>query len=256
MERDELLEGAALVELGVVEAPDHDVRDMGKAVRAEQVPGSGGGERCQRILALDPALGEVVGAARRARSARRARVHEQPADMGVPAERGHELRVPGVELLERQPTLLLHQVDEAKVPGAEDDRGLAADVVLGALLLRRAPGCLAERVADHRVLLVAAGDLGDLAVRERALDQLVEPVAVPLLEGRTLGLPVVREHDDLAWSRRVRARAVDAGELLVELPEGLQGVRALEAGMMGDLVVARERRVDGGAPFIMSERTP
>src|SRR5687768_13807854 len=119
-----------------------------------------------------------------------------------------------VELLQREPALLLHQVDEAEVPGAEDDRGLAADVVLGALLRRGAAGRLAERVADHRILLVAAGDLRDLPVGQRPLDELVEPVAVALLERRALRLPVVREDDDLVRPRRIRTRAVDAPELL------------------------------------------
>jgi hypothetical protein len=37
VEGDQLLEGAALVKLGVV-APDHDVRDMGEAAGAQEVP--------------------------------------------------------------------------------------------------------------------------------------------------------------------------------------------------------------------------
>ena len=82
---------------------------------------------------------------------------------------------------------------------------------------------------------------------ERALDELVEPVAVPLLERRSLRLPVVGEHDDLVGARRVAARAVDAAELLVELAQRLEGVRALEPRVVRDLVVARERRVDGRA---------
>ena len=37
VERDQLLEGAAFVEIRVVEAPDHDVADVLEAVGAEQV---------------------------------------------------------------------------------------------------------------------------------------------------------------------------------------------------------------------------
>ena len=37
VERDQLLEGAALVEIRVVEAPDHDVGDVREAVRPEQM---------------------------------------------------------------------------------------------------------------------------------------------------------------------------------------------------------------------------
>ncbi len=101
------------------------------------------------------------------------------------------------------------------------------NVVLGLLLLlaRR----LAEGVADHRVLLVPAGDARDIALRERALDQLVEAVPVALLEGRSLRLPVVREDDDLVRPRCIPARALDAAESVVELAQGLEGVCALEA---------------------------
>ena len=39
VERDQLLERAALVKLGVVEAVDHDVGDVGEAVRAPEMAG-------------------------------------------------------------------------------------------------------------------------------------------------------------------------------------------------------------------------
>ncbi len=94
------------------------------------------------------------------------------------------------------------------------------------------------------MLLVAAREVRDLPGRQRALDELVEPVAVSLLEGRSLRLPVVREHDDLVGARRVPARAVDPPELLVELAQRLERVRALEARVVRHLVVAGERRVD------------
>ena len=64
VEGDQLLERAALVELGVVEAADHDVGDVLEAVGAQQVSRRGGRERSERVLALDPAVGEVVGTAR------------------------------------------------------------------------------------------------------------------------------------------------------------------------------------------------
>ena len=115
------------------------------------------------------------------------------------------------------------------------------------LLLRRA-GRLADGEADHRVLLVAARDTRDVAPRERALDELVEAVAVALLERRPLRLPVVGEDDDLVRARRVAARALDMAEVVVELAQRLEGVGALEARVVRDLVVAREGRVDGGAP--------
>ena len=68
-----------------------------------------------------------------------------------------------------------------------------------------------------------------------------------LLEGRALGLAVVGEHDDLVRARRVATRPLDAPELLVELAQRLERVGALEPRVVGDLVVARERRVDRGA---------
>ena len=81
---------------------------------------------------------------------------------------------------------------------------------------------------------------------ERALDELVEAVAVALLEGRALRLPMVGEDDDLVRPRRVAARALDVTEGVVELAQGLERVCALEARVVRNLVVARERRVDGG----------
>ena len=73
-------------------------------------------------------------------------------------------RVPLVDLLDREPAALFHEVDEPEVAGAEHDDVAVGDVVLGPLLLL--PGRLAERVADHRALLVSAGDPGDVTSRE------------------------------------------------------------------------------------------
>ena len=151
-----------------------------------------------------------------------------------------------VDLLERQPAALLHQVDEPEVARAEHDDVAVGDVVLGPLGLL--PGRLADGVADHRALLVAAGDPGDLALGEGALDELVEAVPVALLERRALRLPVVGEDDDLVRPRGVAARALDLREAVVELAQRLERVGALEARVVRDLVVARERRVDGGSP--------
>ena len=53
VEGDQLLERAALLELGVVEAVDHDVRDVLEAVGPAQVIGRARRERRQRVLALD-----------------------------------------------------------------------------------------------------------------------------------------------------------------------------------------------------------
>src|SRR4029450_7647198 len=94
-----------------------------------------------------------------------------------------ERRVALFDLLQRQPAWLLHQVDETEIAGAEHDGLLARDVLLR-LGFRLLAGRLAKRVTDHRLLLVAAGNLlNGSAAFERALHQVVEPIAVPLLEG-------------------------------------------------------------------------
>ena len=86
-----------------------------------------------------------------------------------------------------------------------------------------------------------------MPVFERLLDEIVQAVAVPLLERGALGLAVVGEHDDFVRPGRVAASPVDAAELLVELPQRLERVGPLQPGVVRDLVVAREGRVDGGA---------
>jgi hypothetical protein len=162
-------------------------------------------------------------------------------------ERLDELRVALLDLLECQPPPLLHQVDEPQVAGPEDDDLLIGDVALGGL--RPTPAHrLVHRVRDHGVLLVAVREPGHPRAAERVLDEVVQPVAVALLERGPLCLAMVREHHDLVGTRSEPAGARDPLELLIELPERLHGVRALEARVMGDLVVARERRIGRRAP--------
>ena len=122
------LECAALFEVGVVEAVDHhDVGDVLEPVRSPQVSGCVGGEQRKPVLALDPAVVEVVGAARAdGHGAVLGRVHEQKADMGMSGERRDQVGVAFLGFLGAQPSLLLHQVDEAQVAGAKDDGVLAA----------------------------------------------------------------------------------------------------------------------------------
>ena len=209
--------------------------------------------RCAGAVGENAASGSSPSTGRRPDGARRpaAQRHravlggadQQPADVRVLAQGGEQLGVARLDLLQRQPALLLHQVDEPEVARAEHHRLAIGDVVLRPLR-RLAAGRLAERVADHRRLLVAAGELGHLPAGERALDQLVEAVAVSLLEGRSLGLAVVGEDDDLVGAGRVAPGALDPAELLVELAQRLHRVGALEPGVVRDLVVAGEGRVD------------
>ncbi len=173
--------------------------------------------------------------------------HEQPADVAMPAQGWDQLGMALLDLLERQAPLLLHQVDEPQVPRPQDDGSAVGHVVLGALG-RAVPGRLVDRVPDHRVLLVAVEEVGHLAAGQRPLHELVEPVAVALLERRALRLPVVGEDDELIRPRGVSARVLDATELLVELAQRLERVRSLQAGVMRDLVVAREGRIDRRPP--------
>ena len=143
---------------------------------------------------------------------------------------------------------LVHQVHEPEAARRKHDDVLSGDVVLPALLLHGAAGRLAERCPDRAVVLVAARERSDVGALQRLSDQVVEPLAVALLERRNSCLPVVGEHDDLVRSRCIPAGSRDPAELVIELVERLQRVGPLEPRVVGDLVVARERRVDGGPP--------
>jgi hypothetical protein len=96
-------------------------------------------------------------------------------------------------------------------------------------------------------VLVAADERRHVGGLERPGDELVQAVAVALLERRSLRLPVVGQDHDLVGPRCVPARPGDAPELMVQLAQRLERVGTLEAGVVRDLVVARERCVDGGS---------
>ncbi len=123
---------------------------------------------------------------------------------------GQQAGVKCLDLLQREPSPLLHQVDEAEVARAEHDHVLVGDVVLRALL-RLLATRLGERMPDHRVLLVAALDGRDAAVVEIALDELLEAVAVALLERCALCLSVIGQDDDLVRTRGVRGAHARCG---------------------------------------------
>ena len=111
-----------------------------------------------------------------------------------------------VDLFHRQPSRLFHQIDQAEVAGAEHDRraagGRAVDLLVASVRRRHRtaprPGHgRPPRPARRRRRTPDAG-----AFTQRSLDEIVEAVAIALLEGRALGLAVVGEDDDLVGTRR------------------------------------------------------
>ena len=117
--------------------------------------------------------------------------------MRVAAEGGDQRWDGARQLLERQAPVLLHQVHEPEVARAEDDDALAADVVLRALLLLRRP--VASPRAWPTMESCSSPPATSVTRPSRAseLDEVVEAVAVALLEGGALRLAVVGEDDDL-----------------------------------------------------------
>ena len=195
---------------------DDDVRDVGEPVRAQKVARGVRREGRQRVLALD--RGRRRGSALRSRRARRpgsGGADEQPADMGVRAQVG-TARGGAVQLLSvrRRGSSIRYTRPRLPEPSTTSSRRSRRSSRASSSASAR---CLPEREADHGVLLVAAGDLGNHARRERALDETVEPVAVTLLERCPLRLTVVGEDDDLVGPRRVASCAVDPAEVIVEL---------------------------------------
>ena len=134
----------------------HDVGDVREAVGAPQVVRRVRREVRQRVLALDPAVGEVVRAARaeRDRAVLRERTSSE-ADVRMLAQRREQLRVALLDLLERQPA--------RAPPSGRRGRGCPSRARRRRLAARRrsagvsppAARRLADRVPDHGVVLVA-----------------------------------------------------------------------------------------------------
>ena len=76
--------------------------------------------------------------------------------------------------------------------------------------------------------------------------ELLEREAVALRERRALALPVVGQQHQVVAPRRTLARPRDGAHLAVDLDELLHRLRALRAGVVGDLVVAQVVGVDDG----------
>src|SRR4029077_11897768 len=100
------------------------------------------------------------------------------------------------------------------------------------LLSPRRSGRLLDGDLRDCVLLVATADPGSATALERARDELLERVAVPLLERRPLRLAVIGEDDHVVGTRRVPAGGEHAADLLVELAQRLERVGPLEPGVV------------------------
>ena len=120
----------------------------------------------------------------------------------------------------------------------------------------RAPRAARAAIPSSRAISVRPGaEVGDRVVlapglhvhvlrgAERA-HEVLEGQAVALQERRALRLAVVGEHDQAVGARRVGQRRVHARDLAVHLGQHRQRVGALDAGMVGHLVVGQERGVD------------
>ena len=126
MERDELLECAALVEIRVVEAPDHDVGDV-------EVPSAR--RRCRRAVGEMYASGSSPSTWLSARQrvpfppsttapCSEERTSSQPT-CGCSRSAGRRRGWCSSISSKREPGQLLHQVDEPEIPQAEHDDMLA-----------------------------------------------------------------------------------------------------------------------------------
>ena len=94
------------------------------------------------------------------------------------------------------------------------------------------------RHADGAIVAAARTGYGG-AVRQLLLDEIQDADAIALLEGRTQGLPVVGEDQDLVGAGGfVFDDPLEARHLLVELAQGKVGVMRVRTGMVGDFVVA------------------
>ncbi len=155
-------------------------------------------ERGQRILALDPTVGEVVRAAgAEGDGAVLGRADQEPADVRVLAQRRDQLRV----ALARAPRASAG----ALPPSGRRARGCPSRGRRPVDPRRRSwaasPPCArSPRSSACPTIALCSSPPANSATSppaSDALDQLVEAVAVALLEGRALGLAVIGEHDDL-----------------------------------------------------------
>ncbi len=216
-------------------------------------------EACERVLALDA----VVRQMRRPGGADHERplclrAHHHEPDSGMGGEGVQQLRVRFGDLLERQSLGALRQIDEpeaaghesrpppSRAPGSEAPRSASAsrfgpsatvpstdrlrvarasDAPAEAWLL----ACVGQHGADVAPRLVDRGGRVHLTLRERALHDLLERLAIALAERRALCLAVVGEHDQVIRARRLRRRALQPGQLVIVALEHRQRVGLRES---------------------------
>ena len=153
------------------------------------------------------------------------------------------------DLFERQAPPLLHQVDEAEVAGPEHDDVLVADVLLPALFVDAAPCPCASSSASPTAASFSSPPRS--ACNRPLLDRTCErarraPYPLRCLNARPASDRGRRGRRSRTAAARNGPRPRDSPELLVELAKRLHGVVPLEAGVVCNLVIAGERRVDGG----------
>src|SRR5712691_10566239 len=184
----------------------------------------------------------------------------------MPYEASHQTRVSRVDRLPRGPPRHGRERDQSEIPRCGDDdvrRLLRVIDRAGVSPERRArdpsrhpsdPGRRGEERAEGAPVLDMGGralHLGVLA--HQLLNEAFERLAIPLREHRAGALPVVGEHDEAIGPRRVLARFLDDPDDLVKPRHGIARFHAIGPGVMRDLVVIDEVRIDrrGAAPHLL-----
>ena len=228
-------------------------------------------------VALDRVVAQPPRAARRrarSRPSPSVRDHDE-ADAGVVGEGGDQLGVERVDLVPGHPVLAARagrsgrgRPRRGRRPRAPTGRSFSSSIAssLGAehdlavdhLVARsRARACARPALSSSRASVIApptvvipssaAGGAKTSPPADRASGPRSSSVcAVALAERPPLGLAVVGEHDEVVRARRLLDRALEPGELRVVLPQDRERVGLLDPGVVGDLVVADEGRVDDG----------
>ena len=206
-------------------------RDRPEALRADQDEADPGmvAERRdqQRVERLEPLQGDPAGLAREADQAEAARGHHRELGHLAPVRPVHLLADLGVER---------HHAVVAAAAGRRADRARRDRVVAGDL------GQAGAEVGERVVLALLDRDRA-LRVAGRA-HQVLERFPVAVAEGLPLRLAVVGEDDQPVGARSVGAGEGDPGDLAVEVAQHGEGVVAFDPGVVGDLVVGEEGRVD------------